>query len=512
MKELSVAANSLSLLDDTGTRIAATLLTNHYQIFQEQVSPILSTHQPSVPSRTPQKPTPHISPRKSPPSRTSVSTSPKKSPISGSLPKPVSSPTDAPADLLLYSYTLSFTRTFTDAEKKKRAERVENAKKSGVVHEKLLVDNPQPSPKAQRRLIYLLLKTLQERNDVKQLNIHVASDYNSFLVTCELLPSEILDTDHRVVLYGDYEHTAGDSPAYAIRVQSDDMKLTSLRALFDSQWGPSGDRFNSPDQKAGIVALNSMFSHLANHSTFSNIPARKAATKTRIGSNKFFELDPGATSPLRPEAMTDPAGLESRTGFFISVRLPRGPHASPLLNINATTSAFYPSGNLGAILKASGNPTDSKFVRTLEGVCVRTTHMRNGVAQRSNEALHIFSGLADIKNRQYTAEEITFRDSVGKSVTVYEYFKHNYPTAQVQKGDLLVLVDFQYLKAEKTTYIPAKLLEIVPGQVYPRPTEMIETAVRPPTTNRNLINIHGKNLFRFAEISVSLTQVWMMSC
>jgi hypothetical protein len=522
------ASPAASTDPDTQVRHKATLLTNHYEIINTATaktgaattntapaskSPVKSTASKLLVSSPTKATAARKSPPRSPVSKQSGPSSPK-SPVSKqpgpSSPKGLPATTVAINDIQFFRYNLTFTRELTEdeitrraekkakEEKKAKSDKKAKEEKKGKEPEKpadnqdpdTLEDNLQPTAKAKRRLVYLLLKKLAEEDKVK---VNVASDYHSFLVTCTRLPPAVTgDNRHRIVLYGNHEQYATAYPVYYITIK-EGPRLLTLNELADSQKATPGVAFTKVEQKNTVDALNALFAHIANKATFKDRLNSPRATMTRVGSKKFFQLQ--KTTDCGPWDMKDESvGLYARTGFFISVRLPKGPQAQPLLNINTTTSAFRPSGNLDAALRSHGSANILQLASVLEGVQVHTTHIGDPIAQR-NQLRHKFSQLAGPTIQASLAVNVRFNitntNGTNTATTVFQYFQANYPNAGVLRNDLVVDVG----SGQRRTFIPAKLLVVEPGQVFTRTTKMVNEAARRPDANRNLIQVDGKDMF-----------------
>ncbi|KPI35807.1 Protein argonaute 1D [Cyphellophora attinorum] len=522
------ASTTLSTAPDTQVRHEATLLTNHYEIVKTATakSGPATTNSPPA-SKSPVKSTASKVSVSSPSKATAARKTPPKSPVSkqsgssppkspGSKQSGPSSPQGLPAttvainDIQFFRYNLTFTRELTEDEIKRRAEKKAKEEKKAKLDRKAkeekkakepekpaddqdpdtLENKLQPAAKAKRRLIYLLLKKLAEEDKI---SVNVASDYNSFLVTCSRLPPGVTGNNrHRIVLYGDHEQYVTAYPVYHITIK-EGPRLLTLDELAASQKGTPGVAFTRVDQKNTVDALNALFTHIANQATFKDRLNSPRATMTRVGSKKFFELK--KTKDCGPWDMKQEAeGLQARTGFFISVRLPKGPLAQPLLNINTTTSAIRPSGNLDTLLRSHGNANILQLASVLEGVQVHTTHIADPVIQR-NQLRHKFSELAGGTVALSQAANVTFNitdiNGTNTTTTVVQYFQANYPNAGVVGTDLVVDVG----SGQRRTFIPAKLLVVEPEQVFTRSTKMVNEAARRPDANRNLIQVDGKDMF-----------------
>lgn len=368
------------------------------------------------------------------------------------------------------------------------------------------------SSRVWRRLIYLLIKQISLHPEMAEIN--VASDYHSFLVTCKPLPQDILNPEHTVVLYGDHEHLILGYPSYRFKINDShtELKLREIqKSLRDGQPQTEVEEGQKTTQEQAKSCLNAIFTNAASVRTFADIDPDKTMEVTRAGSKKFFLLGKyGTDDQVRssgPWDMTVENGLDlqARLGFFLSTRMPRGRETGQLLlNVNTTTSAFYPSGNLDAYLDRlmANGLSYTKILNLLKGVRVRTTYMR---PLGGNERVHIIYQLeAPTNHRDPTAGNIIFpikhrvsdtTATVGNhsiSTTVFQYFDEQYPRTQVRKDWRVVSLG---TAKDKLIHIPTKLLEIMPGQLYARKTDMVDKAARKPTENRRLIESEGRSLF-----------------
>jgi hypothetical protein len=516
-----------SMVEDTSIRVTATLLTNHYEIVNTNATrPAPVTAEAPATSRSPVKGSPSKAsvsspskvtatrspPTRSPPTKRSgagLQKSPTPSRADLSFPQGAPSNPVAVNDIRFYRYKLNFKRRWQLAEDKRHEERVAKAKKNKKPVPTREA-NPEPSPKAKRRLICLLLRRLRDVFSFP----NVASDYHGWLVTCTPLPASVTSSDHRIIFQGDYATAvAATYPVYDIEIEAG-LQLMSLESLAVSQQSSTDPPIQNEAHKPTVDALNALLTQIANEATFRDRPNTASTQLTRVGSKKFFQLN--VTDDLGPWNLDDiydvNYGLGVRTGFYVSVRIPGGPHARPLLNVNTTTSAFYRSGNLlEVLLTDADDKVDyiAHMAKLLMGAQVRTTYLMAGTKPKNKESEFVFSGLAVPDNKAASrASRMSFKDEDKKLITVENYFRQNYPRADVRPNDLLVKVG-----TKDDIWIPAKLLEVRPGQVFRRPINMTRQAVRAPIDNRNLIQQYGKVMFGIngrngvSQISVSLHTV-----
>jgi hypothetical protein len=363
------------------------------------------------------------------------------------------------------------------------------------------------SPKTLRRLVYLLVRKLEA--DPAMGGMTVASDYNSFLVTSRPIPAQVLRIPHAVILYGDHEHLEGSAPKFEFLVG--DEKRISLTELQNALVKYTLPQYETPawitERDNAIRALNIVLTHTANIKTFADGPRGIVKDVARIRSKKFFDIqfrdqghpDKPAVGPW--EMLTESElGLEARKGFFVSTRASKGPAGRLLLNINPTTSAFYRhDGNMIDFYDYFRDPnlnlSIGRIDGMLEGLRVRTNYFKD---QGRTEKEHVFLSFGNRQGRVLRANAASFTLD-GSPKTVYQYFADTYPFLKVAGDELVVSVK----RGRDPILVPARLLDVTPGQFCKRKTDLIRWARKTPAENKRLIETFGNRIFGLFDSPVS---------
>ncbi|KPI37580.1 putative protein tag-76 [Cyphellophora attinorum] len=419
--------------------------------------------------------------------------------------------------------------------------------KNGEITNPAPVQSPRnPSKQTIRRIVFLLIKDLHSRGDMK--GTAVASDYHKYLVTCQQLPLAATTT-HQVILYGDHEHHRGDYPLYTVTIDVDPKKLpiNSLLSLLSRKDDLMEKEKNQKHET--ITALNVVFTNAASVKTFTDhLPnsgnTGSIQTVARSGSKKFFDLMPLWAEDIGPQQLrgNDKYGLVGRLGFFLSTRAFLGANKI-FLNINTTRSAFHHEGSLNDYIdfllrpvvngrtqddtlyngpppqpdansreqrnpppRSEWTPDWDDAMRAIGGLKVCTAYHNDARnSSRSNEMLYTVCQLQE----QPSVDVATAGDAVTSDplVNVAEYFGREYSWLNVSPEDRIVAVrgvtSRRRLDAEPLL-IPARLLTLIPGQRVSSKVEMIDFAVRPPDANRDKIQKQGRQLFELERTNTNL--------
>lgn len=361
-----------------------------------------------------------------------------------------------------------------------------------------------------RRLIFLLIEHMKADG----VNVGIASDYATSLFTVERIQHKNVPGVWRVFYYDEDED--GDSPElrrYDVVVGG--ARTTDVKALLAAKEGAACAQPNNNSKKNALAALttlpellNPFFSHCPN--SYTRRDRGLVPTVAYIGANKFYKLDDfrpvGNKEPwtLKTPATPDsPGGVVAMPGFFRSVRASLG--SDMLLNINTTTSAFYEANNLMLVLKefGLGNPLIS-IHNFIKGLRVRTTYMRQsasakktaiklyGEGGRTQEHIYTLQGLPFLLPKP-SADSVFFeyydKKSDAKEISVRDYWKRE-DGHRIQLSSDELIVD-----CGRGGYIPARFLEVLPGQQYKPKTPMVAHACRRPHDNYRMIMEGGMSLF-----------------
>jgi eukaryotic translation initiation factor 2C len=188
-------------------------------------------------------------------------------------------------------------------------------------------------------------------------------------------------------------------------------------------------------------------------------------------------------------------GLEAWKGFYSSVR---PAYNQLMVNVNVCTTAFYSPGNLAdamiAFRNASFGAKPNAFVK---GVRVEATHLtyRKTVKGMAKETARTYSFDCSELGGRVTVEEYFRRSKQGLYFSLsilIEPILSEY-NIRLQKPDL-PLVD---VGGAKKNYLPAEVLEILPGQAFKgklsdeHTAAMITAACKPPNVNGMAIVSRG---------------------
>lgn len=337
---------------------------------------------------------------------------------------------DAATPIVFYQYRLNFTRRLTTEELQKQNEKKLRATKISNNKQTTSVPNPGPpagsnnalngpSPKARRRLVYLLLKRLKGLPATT--NTNIASDYNSTLITTSPIPAAALVV-HTIVLYGEHQTLNPHSPRYDIDIRPDTNNPQLPLAPLLSPASGSVNPISLGQRNQTIRALDIVFTQRTNAGRFSDhIPAMNTKVQSvgRASSNKFFDLTQVPTV-LGGEW----SSFSAYVGFFISSRAPET-FSRALLNINTKTSAFYPEKRLSEFIADLERARRTDIHTLLKGLRVCTDYRlnRNNMANPPTPPIdeNLFA-IFDYTARQ--AGGITLNVN-GPGVTMPTYFQNS---------------------------------------------------------------------------------------
>ncbi|OAX82129.1 hypothetical protein ACJ72_03524 [Emergomyces africanus] len=373
-----------------------------------------------------------------------------------------------------------------------------------------------PSGKKLRRIIELLLE--EYFGNMKH---QIASDFKATLVcrTALKLEQEIFPVKYRLE---DEDEPSPKAITYSVRV----VAVGALDVAPLLQYLSSSSAVEPfPNKEELIQALNIVAGH----------HPKTSQGVVSIGANKHFPLGRNA------ETYDLSGGLTALRGFFISVRAAT---ARLLINIQVKATPCYTSGSLPDIINSFGaslrGPTRThKLHRFLKRVRVNVTHIvRKNKAGKVIERIKTIEGLAhqaDGRQLEYPPQvpwlgagpkDVKFflngtpspTEGQGKKsgkkgkkgpskpvgetpdgayISVYEYFKRNYPNLPELNNAYPVI---NIGSKENPSYVPAEVCQILPGQpanakINPLQTQnMIKFAVRRPVENARSIVTNGAHV------------------
>ncbi|ETN43039.1 uncharacterized protein HMPREF1541_02197 [Cyphellophora europaea CBS 101466] len=356
-----------------------------------------------------------------------------------------------------------------------------------------------------RRVIFLLVEKMKA-NGVK---VSIASDYSNTLVTVQPIEHKAVPGIWQVPYFDEDEEEDPNSsnlPQYNVIIgAAKKVDLASLLSLVKKLPAVASNATSTvgPADLATVPnLLNIIFSHCLNAYTHRDLNLEPEVTF--IGANKFYQIT-GPSWPLKTASTpNNVGGVVAKPGFFRSTRVSLGNNI--LLNINTTTSAFYAPGSLLNVLQGFGLQKPLfEINRFVKGIRVRTTYLRKSPSaqkkareSRGKDAVpleHIFTvrGLPFLDEKP-VATNVFFEifpegsESPGE-VTVAQYWgSSDNHRINLTKNDIIV-------DCGRGGFIPARFLEVLPGQHYKPKTEMVARACRPPTENYNMIMNDGMFLF-----------------
>ncbi|KAL2371462.1 hypothetical protein RJ035_001965 [Blastomyces gilchristii] len=380
-------------------------------------------------------------------------------------------------------------------------------------------DGKTPAGKKLKRIIELLLE--EHFGNMKN---QIATDYKATLVckTAINLPQEMFSITYRL----EYE----DEPAprartYKVRVVA--IGSLDVAPLLQYLSSPrSGEQL--PAKEEIIQALNIVLGH--NPKTNRELLS--------IGANKHFPLGRGG------ESYDLSGGLTALKGFFVSVRATT---SRLLVNVQVKATPCYSEGSLPDIMNSFSasirGPTHfHKLNRFLKRVRVSVNHIvRKNKSGRVILRIKTIEGLAHQSDGRYLQnppqvpwlgagpKDVKFfpdgptppaegqskkngkkqkkgpvkpggDSSTGSYISVYDYFKRNYPNIPELNNALPVV---NVGSKEEPIYLPAEVCHVLPGQpanakISPQQTQnMIRFAVRRPVENAKSIVVNGTQVLGF---------------
>ncbi|KAI0168998.1 Piwi-domain-containing protein [Hypoxylon sp. FL1284] len=305
--------------------------------------------------------------------------------------------------------------------------------------------------------------------------IKYATEFKSQVLSLARLP--LPDNQIVEVSYGD----EGKDDTYAVKFNpSPDVDMDAMRAYVRTMNDPPGST-GYPKFSDAADALTIIAGHWAR--------TRTTDTAT-VGSNRYFFLGEGSEK----QSLGGPEYNTVIRGYVQSARLATG---RLLLNVNVTHGVFRPEGPVPELMQGVGHPQQqSKFLARLR--CYRTIP-----GPKSRKIKGIICGLAmpgdgsgsnkpKVPRVGATANEVSFYLegaappglSTNAYCTVAQYYLKKYG---YKAQPNLPVVNMK--TRQKTDYVPAELLEVIPGQPLRRKTtpnetaEMIKFACRSPFEN-----------------------------
>ncbi|OJD25785.1 hypothetical protein ACJ73_02841 [Blastomyces percursus] len=370
-----------------------------------------------------------------------------------------------------------------------------------------------PVGKKLQRIIELLLE--EHFGNMKN---EIATDYKATLVckTVINLPQEMFPITYRLE---DEDEPAPRARTYQVRVvATGSLDVAPLLQYLSSP--RSGEQL--PAKEEIIQALNIVLGH----------HPKTNRELLSIGANKHFPLGRAG------ESYDLSGGLTALKGFFVSVRAAT---SRLLVNVQVKATPCYSEGRLPDIINSfsasvRGPAHMNKLNRFLKGVRVRVNHIVHknksgkvilriktieGLAHQSDgrnvqnppQVPWLGAGPKDVKffldGPTPTAEGQSQKSGkkqkkgpvkpggdspTGSYISVYDYFKRNYPNI-TELNNALPVVNVG--SREKPSYLPAEVCHVLPGQpanakISPQQTQhMIRFAVQRPVENAKSIVVNG---------------------
>ena len=406
-----------------------------------------------------------------------------------------------PPDLLLYRYSITEVKEQGDKGK-------------------------EPGGKKLKQVIKLILEQppLQERRN------DIVTDFKTNLISRSKITEDELKALPRSIQYRaeDEDEPRISAPYYRYTIQATGTLTVSELTEFLTSTNPNAILDKQPISQA----LNIFLGHFA----------KASSQHTTIGANKSYRLD-------QPEVTSGNlgAGLTALRGFFSSIRVAT---CRILVNVNMSHAPFYNAvplvQSMGDFSKAYG-PNRVKLQGFLERVRVRTTHLKEkkskaGVPIHRIKTISGLAKMGDGANSEHPPrikggfgsgpKDVEFwlnetaapgkpgaapaepatktkgkkqgkgtqagtpatsqrgpAGSGGRYISVYDYFRSNYPTVTMNEKFPVLNVG----NKNNPSYLPVEVCVIVPAQssqakLDPEQTAaMISVAVRPPHLNAKSI-------------------------
>ncbi|KAK7436871.1 hypothetical protein VKT23_018893 [Stygiomarasmius scandens] len=219
------------------------------------------------------------------------------------------------------------------------------------------------------------------------------------------------------------------------------------------------------------------YNHLPLSSALDLVLQQHAARNgVRVGKNRFF-------FPTSSESFNIGKGIIAFRGYDMSVR----PVFKQLMvNVNACMTAFVEPGNLAdIIMKFATRSGWAVPAQLVDNIKVTTTHL--GYKRR-----YKLKAVATTSARK----TLFYYDKEKRRISVEDYFNKEYGI-KLEHPDDLPVVDVAPKNIKKSTYIPAELCEVEPGQPYrgvltgPETRNMVRNACNKPAFNATKITEEG---------------------
>lgn len=225
---------------------------------------------------------------------------------------------------------------------------------------------------------------------------------------------------------------------------------------------------------------------------------RQANTKgENVSGSKNTKYYPWTQGGACTESYRITPGIIALKGYFISVR---SSTMRVLTNVNVCTSAFYEHGNLAEIMKAilqqENFQVTPRLMQWITGLRVRRIDTKE-------PKVKVIHGLCKSDANRFVIHLQGGKTIDGRSqVSVQRYFEveHNYKI----KNPNLPLIDVGSKDGTPACYLPAEVLEVLPGQAYRKKLrdydeiKMSKIGIRPPAANakritdavKGVLNLH----------------------
>ncbi|ORY62567.1 uncharacterized protein BCR38DRAFT_345772 [Pseudomassariella vexata] len=406
----------------------------------------------------------------------------------------------------LFKYTVKATKVFDDdkenADSKGKAIKDSKDPKKGD-DSKSRPKGLEPKGRKLHRIIQLALNQISNA-------IPVVSEFKSQVVS--LKPLQLPEDMTITVQYTD---EGRDSTYNVVFSKPSVVKLDELIGYLNSMEDPTGNT-SFPKFETVVDALGVILGHTP----------RANAQVGSLGSSRHFPLNLGESSNLGPSAFNSVI-----RGYFQSVRPATGRF---LLNINVSHGVFRFSGPVTELMKNYDLNDDGQLKDLSQALGMLRAHVTTLAAKNQPESKpggkkgkaaskppdvsrvteKVLCGLAtrfdgpkDSRQKPLRSgarpHEATFTINApappglqaGKEYSVADYFKTRYGL----EVNLSLPVVNTGTKL-KPTYVPAELVEIIPGQALRRKTnseetrQMIEFACRSPAANAQSIVSTGRTV------------------
>ena len=314
----------------------------------------------------------------------------------------------------------------------------------------------------------------------------VATDYESSILTCKKLALADGETKGFDITYVDPQELAARPGTKPIR----------MFVKFSHQV-PVSDLLKYLKTPHASTTFNAdMLQQTRND--LQTVIVRQANTKgENVSGSKNTKYYPWIQGGACTESYRITPGIIALKGYFVSIR---SSTMRVLTNVNVCTSAFYEHGNLAEIMKAilqqENFQVTPRLMQWITGLRVR----RIDTEEPKVKVIH---GICASDANRYMIDLQGGKTIDGRSrVSVKRYFEveHTYTIMNPN----LPLIDVGSKDGTPACYLPAEVLEVLPGQAYRKKLrdndeiKMSKIGVRPPAANaeritnavKGVLNLH----------------------